>query len=71
MVELDPKFHPDGGRFLVKEYPKDKEFRRFKLSAQIVSKISAHITEHKLDRDDLLFTAAREPLPKAPKPAPG
>ena len=70
VVELDPKFHPDGGRFLVKEYPKDKEFRRFKLSAQIVSKISAHITEHKLDRDDLLFTATREPLPKAAKPAP-
>jgi site-specific recombinase XerD len=70
VVELNPKFHPDGGRFLVKEYPKDKEFRRFKLSAQIASKISAHITEHKLDRDDLLFTAPREPLPKAPKPAP-
>jgi hypothetical protein len=26
VVEVNPKFHPDGGRFLVKDYPKDKEF---------------------------------------------
>jgi hypothetical protein len=42
VVELNPHFHPDGGRFLVKEYPKDKEYRRFKLSAQIVAKLGAH-----------------------------
>jgi hypothetical protein len=23
VVELSPRFHPDGGRFLVKDYPKD------------------------------------------------
>ena len=39
VVELHPKFHPDGGRFLVKEYPKDREFRRLKLSAQITAKL--------------------------------
>ena len=32
VVELRPAFHPDGGRFLVKEYPKNREFRRLKLS---------------------------------------
>jgi hypothetical protein len=31
-VELTQDDHPDGGRFLVKDYPKDKEYRRFKLS---------------------------------------
>lgn len=35
VVQLDPKFHPTGDRFLVKEYPKDKESRRFKVGAQI------------------------------------
>jgi integrase len=27
VVQVDPKFHPSGLRFLVKEYPKDKEYR--------------------------------------------
>ena len=38
VVQVSPRFHPQGGRFLVKDYPKDREFRRFKLSAQIVVK---------------------------------
>jgi integrase len=28
VVELNPKYHPEGKRFLVKEYPKDREYRR-------------------------------------------
>lgn len=55
VVQVDPKFHPDGGRFIVQNYPKGKRFRRFKLSAQIVKKLSAHITQLSLGRDDLLF----------------
>ncbi len=43
VVELPPKFHPDGGRFLIKDYPKDQEHRRLKLSRQIVTKIKAFI----------------------------
>lgn len=27
VVELRPRFHPNSGRFLVKEYPKNREFR--------------------------------------------
>ena len=27
VVQVHPKFHPEGGRFLVKPYPKDKEYR--------------------------------------------
>ena len=55
VVELPPRFHPDGGRFLVKDYPKDEEHRRLKLSAQILAKISAHVREHGIGNDDLLF----------------
>jgi integrase len=59
VIEVNPRFHPDGGRFLVKHYPKDKEYRRFKLSAQIVRKIRAHVEAEGLGKDDLLF-AIRE-----------
>lgn len=54
-VELTKRFHPEGGRFLVKEYPKDEEHRRLKLSAQICSKLAAHVEENSIRPDDLLF----------------
>lgn len=60
VIEVSPKFHPERGRFLVKEYPKDRECRRFKLSAQIVRKLQAHVTSRGLGRDDLLFTVTSE-----------
>jgi hypothetical protein len=48
---------PTGGRFLVKEYPKDGEYQRFKLSVQITGKLQAHVTERGLGRDDMFFQA--------------
>src|SRR5438093_1362606 len=48
VIELNREFHPDGKRFLVKRYPKDKEYRRLKLSPQIIAKLKAHIKAHKL-----------------------
>jgi integrase len=56
VVELTRDEHPDGGRFLVKNYPKDKEYRRFKLSQQITAKIRNHVLVNGLGDDDLLFT---------------
>jgi integrase len=67
VVQLQPRFHPQGGRFLVKDYPKDREFRRFKLSAQITAKLKAHIVEHDLGRGDLLFQAPQENGPRIRK----
>ena len=64
VVQVHPRFHPDGGRFLVKPYPKDKEYRRFKLSAQITAKLKAHAEERGLSRDDLLFQAPEEEGPR-------
>jgi integrase len=57
VVSLVSRFHPNGGWFLVKEYPKDGEYRRFKLSVQITGKLRAHVTERGLGRDDLIFQA--------------
>ena len=59
VIQLNPKFHPDGLRFLVKPYPKDKEYRRFKLSQQITAKIEAHIEAERLSAGDLLFSLRR------------
>jgi integrase len=49
-------FQLDGQRFVVKNYPKDKEHRRVRLSRQVVAKIAAHIEANDLEHDDLLFT---------------
>jgi len=67
VVELSPRFHPDGGRFLIKDYPKDQEHRRLKLGAPIVAKIRAHIEEHELGDDDLLFTIPGQPQEPVPR----
>jgi len=64
VVELTPRFHPDGGRFLIKDYPKDQEHRRLKMSRQIVAKIEAFIEAQGLGDDDLLF--AMPQLPQQP-----
>jgi hypothetical protein len=59
VIEVNRKFQPEGTRFAVKEYPKDKEYRRLKLSTQLVRKIEAHVTSEGLEPGDLLF--ARRP----------
>jgi integrase len=57
VVTVQPRFHPEGGRFLVKEYPKDREYRRLKLSNQITAKLKVHMAEHGRSRDELIFQA--------------
>jgi len=64
VVQVDPKFHPDGKRFFVKEYPKDKEWRRVKVSVQLAEKIEAHIKAEAIDDGDLLFAHRLEKQPE-------
>jgi integrase len=61
VVELRPKYHPTGGRFLVKRYPKDREFRSVKLTAALAARIAAYAAERRLGPQDLLFTAPHHP----------
>ncbi|WP_106398884.1 tyrosine-type recombinase/integrase [Actinocorallia populi] len=68
IVEINPKHHPQGKRFLIKDYPKDREFRRFKLSPQITTKLKQHIEDKKLEPDDLLFLYQHEEPAQKPKP---
>jgi integrase len=59
VMMLSRRNHPEGGRFLVKEYPKGRKRRAFKLSDQILRKLAAHIKTLGLGQDDLLFTRQR------------
>ncbi|RAY10809.1 site-specific integrase [Actinomadura craniellae] len=64
VVELVPEHHPEGKRFLVKDYPKGKRSRRIKLSAQIVTKLKAYAEAEDLGPDDLFFSRRWEDPPK-------
>jgi integrase len=64
VVQVNPKFHPEGQRFIVK-HPKDEEWRRFKLSRQIITKIKAHVSAKGLGPEDLLFELRQNPDAKA------
>ncbi|WP_112139152.1 tyrosine-type recombinase/integrase [Glycomyces dulcitolivorans] len=66
VVQLNPKFHPEGGRFLVKP-PKDHEQRLVKIRTAVAKKIDAHIQLHGLGPDDLLFWYF-PPEPLQPEP---
>jgi integrase len=55
VVQVDPKFHPTGDRFWVKQYPKEEDWRRFKLSDQICTKIFRHIDDNNIADDALIF----------------
>jgi integrase len=68
VVEINARFRElDAPRFLVKDYPKDKEYRRVKLSPEIATVLREHIQTNRLRRDDLLFAM---PTPE-PDPDPG
>lgn len=55
LLELQPPFHPDHGQFLVKPYPKNRDFRVLRLSRALTTRLTAHILSHQLDPGDLLF----------------
>jgi integrase len=57
VVQVDPKFHPQGGRFHVKPYPKSRLARRLKLSRSVVDALVEHQRTYRLCPDDLLFQA--------------
>src|SRR5580698_1131497 len=62
VMTLSRKNRPDGGRFVVKNYPKGRKWRAFKLSKQILRKLAAHIRALSLGPDDMLFTRQRMAL---------
>ncbi|WP_261563213.1 tyrosine-type recombinase/integrase [Frankia tisae] len=70
VVEVNPKFHPEGKRFLVQQYPKNKKYRRFKISRSVMDKIDLFIQAKAIGTDDLiLFMPEQERLVPEPRPA--
>lgn len=55
-VELKAKDRPNGKRFVVKDYPKDKEWRQLQLAPHLIGKLKKHVTRLKLGPNDLLFS---------------
>ncbi|SPT59213.1 tyrosine-type recombinase/integrase [Actinomadura madurae] len=64
IIELNPRHHPEGGRFLVKDYPKDREHRSVRLSKQIARKVQAYINEEGIKENGLLFFLRQDELPR-------
>lgn len=65
VVSLTPEFHPEGQRYLVKDYPKGRNFRRIKIGPEVASRLTEHINAHQIGDDQLLFWYT--PTPRAPR----
>jgi len=57
IVEVSRKHSPTGERMIVKNYPKDDEFRTVRISAFLVRRLERHIEQLGLGADDLLFSS--------------
>jgi integrase len=55
VVHLQAKEVPAHQRFVVKNYPKDKEWRQIQLPGQVAANVARHIRQCALGPDDLLF----------------
>jgi integrase len=67
--EVNPKYHPTGGRFYVKPYPKSKHSRRLKLDPDLVDAIAQHNRQYDTGLDDLIFRYLQFSPTPATRPA--
>ena len=68
VVHLKAADRPADQRFVVKEYPKDKEWRRLRLADHLIAKLCAHVERHGLGPDDLLFSMPEPTGPARRRP---
>jgi len=57
IVEVSRKHSPTGARMIVKDYPKDNEFRTLRVSETLLTRIARRIEQLVLGRDDLIFAS--------------
>src|SRR5665647_441823 len=57
IVEVSRKDSPTGERMIVKDYPKDNEFRTLRVSETLLRAIARRIGQLGLGRDDLIFAS--------------
>jgi integrase len=71
VVQVNPEFHPEGGRFFVKDYPKDGEYRIIRVADHLAKKIDTQIANKGLKKNDLFFwysPSTKKTRRTAPKP---
>jgi integrase len=54
-VEVSAEFHPDGGRFVTRDYTKNGERRRLKIDAEVSAKVRDHVNKHGIGPGQLIF----------------
>jgi integrase len=54
-VEVTADFHPDGYRFLTRQYTKNGEHRRMKIDAEVVEMVREHIVVNGIGPGQLIF----------------
>ena len=54
-VEVTAKYHPTGDRFLMREYTKNGEHRRFKVDHAVSEMVPEHITLHGIGLGQVIF----------------
>ena len=64
VVHLRAKGRSVDERFVVKDYPKDRQHRRVTITPELTAKLRAHITDRGLTAGDLLF---QQPQREAPR----
>src|SRR5450830_605412 len=57
IVEVSRKHSPTGARMIVKDYPKDNEFRTLRVSETLLTRLARRIERLQLGRDDLIFAS--------------
>lgn len=55
-VTVPPQFHPEADKTIyIKSYPKNGKYRYVKIGKDLAAKLQAHIAQHQLKDEDLLF----------------
>src|SRR5450756_3111333 len=57
IVEVSSKHSPTGERMIVKDYPKDNEYRTLRVNEALLTAIAHRIERLGLGRDDLIFAS--------------
>lgn len=64
VVHLKSADRPDGCPFHVKDYPKDRQWRRLRLAPHVVTKLTNHIADGGIGPNDLLFAMPDSDRPR-------
>ncbi|MFC4334355.1 tyrosine-type recombinase/integrase [Salininema proteolyticum] len=67
VVQVSPKFHPEGGRFVVKDKPKSGKRRHLKIAAALCNTLLDFITNQEIGQDDLIYQFSEAPKERRPQ----